>query len=187
MVVRVGGRLVHEHAAGEVDRQRDLGTPGGFGHGVNDFRLGRVHAGGQRAVGGDDALGEGDGRSGVGNLDDEADRAEALFHVLGLFAGVTGKQHRRADFSLREVRVVELVRREDDGAELAGGSLVDALEGVGRLDGAEHGVGDFRLGEEAGDRLGQIGTDLVVGLVAVFGFNPAGRHEDGLRGGAHLA
>ena len=138
-------------------------------------------------MGGDDALGEGDGRSGVGNLDDEADRAEALFHVLGLFAGVTGKQHRRADFSLREVRVVELVRREDDGAELAGGSLVDALEGVGRLDGAEHGVGDFRLGEEAGDRLGQIGTDFVVGLVAVFGFNAAGRHEDGLRGGAHLA
>ena len=45
----------------------------------------------------------------------------------------------------------------------------------------------FRLGQEAGDSLGQIGADVVVGLVAVFGFDAASRHEQRLRGGAHLA
>jgi hypothetical protein len=36
---RRGRRLVHEHAAGEVDRQGDLAAPGGFGHGVDDVLL----------------------------------------------------------------------------------------------------------------------------------------------------
>jgi hypothetical protein len=58
---------------------------------------------------------------------------------------------------------------------------------VGGLDGAEHGVGDLRLGQEAGDGAGEVGADLVVGLVAVVGFDAGGGDEDRLRGGAHLA
>ncbi len=48
-------------------------------------------------------------------------------------------------------------------------------------------MGDFGLGQEAFDRLRQVGADLVVALVAFVGVDAAGRHEDRLRGGAHLA
>ena len=60
VVVGVGGRLVHENAAGQVDRQRDLGAPGGFGHRLDHFRAGRIDARGQCAVGSDDAFGKRD-------------------------------------------------------------------------------------------------------------------------------
>jgi hypothetical protein len=80
-----------------------------------------------------------------------------------------------------------LLGGEHDLAQLAGTGFFNALQGVGRLDGTQHGVGNFRLGQEAGDGARQIGTDFVVGLVAVFSFDAASRHENGLRGGAHLA
>jgi len=138
-------------------------------------------------VGADDVLGEGDGGSGVGDLDDEADWAETFFHVLGFIVGVAGEKHRGADFGLREFRVVELGRGQDDLAQLARTGFLDALQSIGRLDGAEHGMGDFRLGQEAGDGHRQVGTDVIVRLVSFVGGYAASRDQDGLRGRAHLA
>ena len=138
-------------------------------------------------MGGNNPFGEGNRGRRVGDLDDEADRAEALFHV-GMFVGrIAGEQHRGAHGGLREFRVFQFGRGQHDAAQRAAVGHLDALQGVGGLHGAEHGEGDFRLGQEAGNGLGQVGTDLVVGLVAVFRFDAAGRHEDRLRGGAHLA
>ncbi len=138
-------------------------------------------------MGADDPLRQGDGGGRVGHLDDEADRAEALFHVGLFIGGIAGQQHRGAHLGSRELGVLQGGGSQHHLAQRTAVGQLDALGGIGGLDRAQHGVGHFGLGQEALDGLGQVGAELVIAPGAVFGLDATGRHEDGLGGGAHLA
>ncbi len=79
----------------------------------------------------------------------------------------------------------ELLRGAHGAAH--GGGLFHALHGLRRAYGAQHGEGHLGIGQQLVDGGGQIGADLLEALVALVSLYAAGRNQQVLRGGAHLA
>ena len=125
--------------------------------------------------------GAGDALVGVGDGDDEGDRAEAFLAVGGRVGGIDGEDQRRGAASLGERRAVA-----DDPARgaraAATRSSVAGLAMAPQTPAARAGSASRRV-DGGGDARG----DLVEGLVALVGVDAAARDEDVLRRRAHLA